>query len=143
MWIDLLSWKDGSRVPLAEAIQQLTQDYEKSLVAEQAEVAQTYYDFRHAIVFMTSAGHHVRKTEKLDELAGQFLLEYGRACGGTPCGFDSLTTRDYGQAATYMMAFMGGPTEPTVETRLKAEPNLPTATGLWVSLLGHEEVVVV
>lgn len=136
MWIDLLSWKDSSKVPLHEAILAVVTRYDASLKAEMDEVEVGTYSFRHAVCIVDADGKHYKRTPKIEELAGHLLAEYGIARGGTPSGFDAERW-NYGFSVGYAMSFVGGPTEPSSRTRLHGTPTMPGE-----SLRGREETFV-
>lgn len=89
--------------------------------------------FRHGVCLVDSTGRHRRRDHASEELAAELLVEYGEARGGAPVDWE-VRSEDYGNNTYYMMSFIGGPTEPTHETRLTQAPR----TGSMV-LQGMEE----
>lgn len=124
MWIDLLNWRDGKEKPIHDVMLGVVARYDASLKAEMAEVASDTFSFRHAVCIVNASGEHFRRTPRIEELAGNLLTEYGAARGGTPSSWE-VEKWNYGFCVGYAMSFIGGPTEPTSDTRLSGEPNLP------------------
>lgn len=122
MWIDLIDSK--GEVPLHRAIQQVIDRYDSSLKAEMTELSTASFSFRHGVCIIDDKGRPYPRSKRLDELAGELLVEYGKARGGEPAGFD-IEQWDFGHCTGFAMVFIGGPTDPTEETRLTNSPSLP------------------
>lgn len=83
-------------------------------------------NFRHAVVLVDQHHRPMPVRESLISLAMELLSEYGEARGGTATHF-LIQKSDYGRTIGYAMEFVGGPTDPIFETRLKGEPTTGTA----------------
>lgn len=97
----------------------------------------TNASFRHAVCLLDANFRHYRRTRATEELAAELLAEYGEARGGSPVDWETRQ-EDYSNKTYYMMSFMGGPTDPTRETRLRDRPCAGRET-----LEGREEQYVV
>lgn len=95
------------------------------------------FSFRHAVCLVDCHGAHMPATPESRELATELLTEYGTARGGTPLGEPFIRRFDFNKVG-YCMEFDGGPTEPTLETRLKLPPRVGAQP-----MAGMEELYVV
>lgn len=126
MWIDLVDFA-GRPMDLSAALAEVAKQYSSSPRLELMDYRREGYGFRHAVVIVDEEGRPYLASPAIEELAGQLLSEYGAARGGKPSGWDK-DTWDFGSVCGFAMMFEGGPTEPTVETRLKANPTKPGET---------------
>lgn len=130
MWIDLFDSPTGTALSVDEAVKALRAGYEAAAEAEDASRAAWLtgigkpFDFRKAVTLVDQNYRPLRcSPEEQRALAFGLLAEYGSARGGIPV--DTYEeTRDFGRWRFFAMDFMGGPTEPEAETRLRGEPSI-------------------
>lgn len=85
-------------------------------------LAGMFYSFRHAVVLLDSSGKPLPPTPEAENLARELLIEYGAARGGESNGYVITDSWDFDRVTGYAMEFVGGPTEPRHETRLRGLP---------------------
>jgi hypothetical protein len=144
VWIDLFDSPTGTMLSVDEAVKALRAGYDAASEAENASREGWLtgigkpFDFRKAVVLVGQDGCPLRcDVEEQRAVAHSLLYEYGMARGGIPVGVYE-ETRDFARWRSFAMEFMGGPTEPEMETRLKGAPSIGN-----VQLEGLEERYVV
>ena len=130
MWIDLFDSPTGTMLSVEEAVKALRAGYDAAAEAENASrdgwltgVGKPF-DFRKAVILVDQDGRPLRcDVEEQRAMALSLLYEYGMARGGIPVGVYE-EARDFARWRSFAMEFMGGPTEPEMETRLKDAPSV-------------------